>query len=197
MRPERVIRQMCARLLARNGTESIQRSSRIDRCAAKFCRGNRGQQRVPVDTPRAADDIDARYARSLDDVVTDAGRLDARHLADVAHQFAGDAQFLVAVIVEESQYAGLQCLHHTAAATTDVGEAGYRLRADSMPRLVALRCCETCVESRRRPTEQFQAEHIDFEPAGNAANFESLGEQSEIEIACADVGKEFREPPER
>src|SRR6186713_1319944 len=121
MRPERVIRQMCARLLARNGTESIQRSSRIHCCAAKLCRGNRGQQRVPVDTPRAADDIDAWYARSLDDVVADAGGLDPRHLADVADQLAGDAQFLVAVIVEESQYAGLQRLHHAPAAAAHVG----------------------------------------------------------------------------
>src|SRR5437868_12204335 len=96
---------------------------------------NRREQLAPAHAAGIADDVDARNARALHDVIADAGGLHARHLADVVAQPARDAELVVAVFVEEFQYARLQRLHHAATTTPDVRQRANGLRADSVPRL--------------------------------------------------------------
>src|SRR5690349_4826368 len=102
-------------------------------------RGNRGHQLVPVHSALASDDVDSRQPGAFHDVVANSRGLDAGHLAHVADQLARDAELVVAVFIEESQYARLQRLHYAAAAAAHVRQAAHRLRADAMPRFVALR----------------------------------------------------------
>src|SRR6187551_3145280 len=129
------LRQMCAGLLARTGAESI---GLLDRGPAEL-RGRDGRNELaPADAALVADDVDARDARTLDDVVAIGCRLDTRHLADITTQAAADAELVVVVLVEELEHARLQCLHHAATTTTHVGQAAHRLGADAVPRFVAL-----------------------------------------------------------
>src|SRR5690349_17484935 len=126
---------MCARLLARTGAESI---GLLDRGPAELRGRDRRNQLAPAHAALVADDVDARNARTLDDVVAIRRGLDARHLADVAAQPAADAELVVVVLVEELEHARLQCLHHATATAADVRQAADRLGADAVPRLVAL-----------------------------------------------------------
>ena len=56
---------------------------------------------------------------------------------------------------------------------------------------------EPRVELLRRPGKQLEPENIGLEFAGDAADLEGLGDETQIEIARAHVGEELREIPER
>src|SRR6187402_965716 len=106
MRPEHVIRQMWARLLALNPGSSIWRRPSpvawplayglLRRRAGEIRGGDLSHQLAPAHAPGISHNVDARHTSALDDVVADSRGLDARHLADVIAQFAGDAQLVVA-----------------------------------------------------------------------------------------------------
>src|SRR6202008_2781292 len=135
--------------------------------------------------------------RTLDDVIADARRLDARHLADVVAHAAGDPELVVTGFVEESEHARLQRLHDSAAAAAGIRPRAYRLGADAMPRFVALRGREARIECDRRPREQLESQNVDVEPARDAADFERARDEIEIQVARAHVGEEARQTAER
>src|SRR5262245_40031254 len=119
MRPESGLTSNRRELLARSRGASI---GLFHRGAAEI-RGNRREQLAPADASLVADDVDAREARTLDDVVAVGRGFDAGHFADVAAQPAADADLVVIVFVEELEHPGLQRLYHAAAAAPDIRQA--------------------------------------------------------------------------
>src|SRR5437763_2670690 len=81
--------------------------------------GNLAHELCPVDTSCIADDIDARQAASLDQVVACPRRLEPAHQADFVAQLAADADTVVVKLIEELQHAGLQRSGHAATSAPD------------------------------------------------------------------------------
>src|SRR6185503_5810336 len=111
------------------------------------------------------------------EVIPRARRLDAAHGAHVVLETAGNAEPLVAIVVEELQHARLKLLNHAGAAARDRGDAADRLRADQLLRVVAGRGIQPRVELHWRPVEELEAENVGVHSPGDAADFKRAGHE--------------------
>src|SRR5215510_13766724 len=157
-------------------------------------------QALPVDAMRVADDVDARNARALDDVVAAAlRRLDAVHETDFVRKLAAQSQPVVVEVLEEPQEAARErrCDTTSAAATADARQVLDRPLADQVLRVVLGGGAKARIEAHRRPAEQLEIADIPVQPAGDGAERKRAGDRLEIEIPHARVRPEARIGAER